>query len=270
MKKKFKLGIIGCGFMSKAILRGVVLSDFLSGKKIIVSDIDEEKLNSVDELGVYTCNSDKFVAENSEYLILAVHPGDFKAVVKSLGECRQEKIISVIAGLKKSQIKEAFGRQNIKVARCMPNFPCSIGSGAVAIDMSDFNADYGDTEFISKLFSFLGTTISLDESKMDAVTALSVSGPAYVFMFIDSLVDAGVKNGLSRGEAKLLAVQTVLGSAEMVQREEESISELIMRVCGKGSIAIEAVKVLEENNFRETVVKAVDACAERARGLSEK
>lgn len=269
MKKKFKLGVIGCGYMGSAIVKGVVLSDFLNPKKIVVADLNEENLDKINELGVYVCNSNKYVAENSEYLLIAVKPQHFNLVVNSLDGVKPEKIISVMAGVKKSTIKEALARYTIKVARCMPNLPCSIGSGAMGIDMSDFNDDIDDSDFITNIFNNLGVVLSVDESKMDAVTGISGSGPAYAFMFIDSLIDAGVQQGLTKDEAKLLAVQTVLGAAEMVQREDESISDLIMRVCSKGGTTIEAVKVLEENRFRAIVSGAVAACVKRAKELSE-
>ncbi|MDE6597395.1 MAG: pyrroline-5-carboxylate reductase [Clostridia bacterium] len=270
MKKQFKLGIIGCGFMAQSIIRGVVLSDFLSEKKIIVSDVSEENLDNVNYLGVRTALDNRFVAENSEYVLFAVKPQNFAEVVKSLGGFVPEKVISVMAGVKKNTIKSSFGMGAVKVARCMPNLPCSIGSGTIGIDMLDFNNSTDDTDFISNVFNCLGTILSVDESKMDAVTGISGSGPAYVFMFIDSLIDAGVKQGLSKNQAKILAVETVLGAAEMVERDEESISELIMRVCSKGGTTIEAVKVLEENKFRSIISDAVDACVKRAKELSEK
>lgn len=269
MKKKFKLGVIGCGFMGSAIIKGIVLSNLLNPKKIIVADLDEENLDKINELGVFTCNSNKYVAENSEYLLIAVKPQNFNSLVYSLDGVKPEKVISVMAGIKKATIKEAFERYAIKVARCMPNLPCSIGSGAVGIDMSDFDSNIDDTDFISNVFSNLGVVLSIDENKMDAVTGISGSGPAYAFMFIDSLIDAGVQQGLTKDEAKLLAVQTVLGAAEMVQREEESLSDLIMHVCSKGGTTIEAIKVLEENHFRAIVSGAVAACVKRSKELSE-
>ena len=136
--------------------------------------------------------------------------------------------------------------------------------------MSDFNSNTDDTEFISNIFNCLGTVLSVDESKMDAVTGISGSGPAYVFMFIDGLIDAGVKNGLTRDEAKILAVQTLIGASEMVESVEQSVSELIKGVCSKGGTTIEAVKVLEENNFRGIISGAVDACIKRSKELSMK
>ncbi len=268
MKKLYKLGVIGCGFMAQAILKGVVDSDLIRAKKVIVSDPSEAALDKAIDLGVFATQDNAFLAENSEYVLLAVKPQNFADVCRELGGVYPEKVISIMAGVKRDKIKEAFGK-NVKVARCMPNLPCSIGSGMMGVDMSDFDDDQDDLEFISGVLGCLGTVLSTDESKMDAVTAVSGSGPAYVFMFIDALTEAGVGLGLTRDEASLLAVQTVLGSAEMAMHSETPVPELIKRVCSKGGTTIEAVKVLEENDFKGIINKAATACAERSRELSE-
>ncbi len=247
MKKQFKLGIIGCGFIATTILRGVVLSDFLREKKIIVSDINEDKLNSVDYLGVNTCQDNRFVAENSEYLIIAVKSKNFDEVAKSIEGIRPEKVISVMMGITKNYIKNALGVGLIKVARCVPNMPCSIGSGAIGIDMADFNKSNADTDFISKL---------------DAVTALNCN-VSHALMFIDSLLDAGVKLGLSKNEAKIFAAQSVFGITEMVLMEEKSIDELVAENCEGGTFALETVKALDECNFRKEIFQAVEASYRR-------
>lgn len=270
MKKQFKLGVIGCGFMAQSILKGVVLSDFLREKKIIVSDVDETAFDKLGSLGVRAVIDNKFVAENSEYLLLAVRPQNFDEVIKSLNGAKPEKVISVISGIKKNTIKNAFGLNATKVARAVPNLPCSIGSGVIGLDMLDYNKSADDIEFISNVFNCIGTVLSVDESKLDAVTGLSGSGPAYVFMFLDGLIDAGVKQGLTKDEAKILAVQTLIGSAEMVERDEQSIPELIKKVCSKGGTTIEAVKVFEDKNFRGILSDAVSACVKRSKELSEK
>lgn len=269
MKKQYKLGVIGCGFMAGAILRGAVLSDFIRPRKIVVSDVSEDNLDKIEEIGVATVMDNRYVAENSEYLLIAVKPQNFSDVAAELKGICPEKVISIMAGMKKNKIKNELG-VGVKVVRCMPNLPCSIGSGMMGVDMTDFNKSPDDTEFISKLFDCMGTVLSIEESKMDAVTGISGSGPAYVFMFIDSLIDAGVKQGLTKDEAKVLAVQTVLGSAETVLHSSENLSDLIIRVCSKGGTTIEAVKVLEENNFRGIVNDAVDACVKRSKELSDK
>ena len=270
MKKRYKLGVIGCGFMAKAILKGVVLSDFLNPRKIIVSDPSGDKLEDVSgELGVITTTDNREVASECEFLLFAVKPQSFAEAAQSISSVKVEKVISIMAGVKKSTIKNTLGVSLIKVARCMPNLPCSIGSGAMGVDMSDFNGNPDDTQFITMLFSCLGTVLSLPEEKLDAVTGISGSGPAYVFMFIDSLVDAGIKQGLTKDEAQTLAFQTVIGSAEMAAESEKSIPELIKSVCSKGGTTIEAVKVLEENNFRGIVGEAVQACVNRSKELSK-
>lgn len=265
MKKQFKLGVIGCSFFSNAILRGVVLSDLIREKKIIVSDENEDELDKLDYLGVRTTTDNKYVAENSEFVLFAVKPKKFEAISKELEGVRPEKVISVMDGLTKNSIKNALGVGLIKVSRAVLNLPCNIGSGTVGIDMIDFNKSADDCDFISEVFGTLGTVVSLEESKLNAVYGLSGCGPAYTFMFIDALVNAGVKQGLTKSEAKILAVQTVLGSAETVQREENTLEELTMLVCNKGGAAVEAVKVLEEKGFGDAVSSAVEACVNRAK-----
>lgn len=269
MKKQFKLGVIGCGYMSQVIIKGAVLSDFLRARKIIVSDVNEEPLDAIEELGVQTCMDNQYVAQNSEYLLIAVKPQNFAEVAMEIKKSEPDKIISVMAGVKKHKIKSAIGAE-VKVARCMPNLPCSVGSGMMGIDMTDFNSYPDDLEFISALFNCMGTVLSVEESKLDAVTGISGSGPAYVFLFIDSLIDAGIKQGLTKDEAKILATNTVLGSAEMVINSDSTVPELIKRVCSKGGTTIEAIKILEEKNFREIICEAVDACVKRSKELSER
>jgi len=265
MKKQFKLGVIGCSFFSNAILKGVVLSDLIREKKIIVSDESEEELDKLDYLGVHTTTDNKFVAENSEFVLFAVKPKKFEVISKELDGVRPEKVISIMDGLTKNTIKNALGFGVIKVARAILNLPCEIGSGAIGLDMVDFNKSTDDCDFISSVFGTLGTILSVEEGKLNAVYGLSGSGSAYVFAFIDALVNAGVKQGLTKNEAKILAVQTVLGSAEMVQREENSIEELTMLACNKGGAAVDAVKVLEEKGFSDAVSSAVEACVARAK-----
>ena len=270
MKKQFKLGVIGCGFMAHSILRGAILSDLLRSKKVIVSDVDMQKLEQVnDELGVFFTKDNRYVAENSEFVLFAVKPQDFAQIAKELQGICPEKIISVMAGVKKTTIKNALGVKIMKVARCIPNLPCSIGSGMMGLDMSDFNSDPSDTEFLDMLFSSMGQVLSIKEDKMDAVTGISGSGSAYVFMFIDSLIDAGIKQGLTKDEATTLAIQTVLGGAEMAAHSEKSLPELILSVCSKGGTTVEAVGVLENNNFRGIIADAVDACVKRSKQLSD-
>lgn len=264
MKKQFRLGVIGCSFFAEAVLRGVVLSDLIREKKIIVADENEDELDKLNYLGVHTTLDYEFVAKNSDFVLLAVKPKNFEAVVKQFKGFKPEKIISLMDGVTKNTIKNTIGVGLIKVARCVLNLPCTIGSGAIGVDMIDFNKSNDDSEFISTVFGTLGTVVSLEENKLEAVSGLSASGSAYAFMFIDAMVEAGVKQGLTKNEAKLLAVQTVFGSAEMVQREEQSLEELTVLSCNKGGASVQAVKTLEDCGFKTAVEKAVEACTLRA------
>lgn len=269
MKKQFKLGIIGCGFMANSIIKGICESEFVRNRKIIVSDMAHDKLDAAaDEYGINVTDDNKYLAENSEYILLAVKPQNFAAVAEEIKGVNPEKVISIMAGVKKSVIKNTLGVGLIKVARCMPNLPCSVGCGMMGVDMSDYDKNRDDIDFIYGLFSCLGSVLSISEEKLDAVTGISGSGPAYAFIFIDSLIDAGVKQGLTKDEAQLLAMQTVLGSCQLLLETEKPLSELIMNVCSKGGTTIEAVKVFEENNFRGIISDAVAACVKRSKELS--
>ena len=267
MKKQFKLGVIGCNLIAQTIIKGAVLSDFLSKRKIIVSSIPQKTAEALDEIGVQTVDDEKYVFENSEYLLIALTADQLKAVTKNLGSAKQVKIISVCEMLKKSEIKDILGISSVKVARGIANLPCVIGSGAVGLDMSDYNSSFDDAEFVSNLFNCIGTVLSMDESKFDALIGLSLNGPAYTFMFIDSLIDAGVRQGLKKSEAKLLAIQTIMGSAEIAGREEYSLPELTMKACNNGGTALEGVKVLEMHKFRDIIDEAVDSGVKRLKEL---
>ena len=134
--------------MAHAILKGVVLSDFLRAKKVVVSDTSEEALDKAADLGIQCTTNNKYLVENSEYVLIAVKPQSFAAVAESLEGAVPEKVISIMAGVKRDKIKAAIGRSAL-VARCMPNLPCSIGSGVIGVDMTDFNSSQQDIEFIS-------------------------------------------------------------------------------------------------------------------------
>ena len=270
MKKQFKLGVIGGGFMAQAILKGAIYSDYLKPKKIIVSDVSKEALDKLDYLGVNVTVNNRDVAENCEYLLLAVKPQNFAAVAESLHGLPVEKVISIMAGVRKDKIKELLFGKNIKVARAMPNLPCSIGSGMTGVDMSDFEDSVDDCAFVDSVFNSLGNVLSISEEKLNAVTGISGSGPAYVYMFIDALIKAGVRQGLTEDEAKTLAVSTVFGGADMVAHsEDKTLEELISAVCSKGGTTIQAVNSFQKDDLYGIVDRAVDACVVRAKELSE-
>ena len=270
MKKQFKLGVIGGGFMAHAILKGAVYSEFIKPKKIIVSDPSRQALDSLKYLGVNTSVNNRDVAENSEFVLFAVKPQNFESAAESIHGLLLENVISIMAGVTKHKIKENLLGKNCRVARAMPNLPCSIGSGMTAVDLSDFADDVDASAFVNSVFGNLGTVLQVPEEKLNAVTGISGSGPAYVYMFIDGLIKAGVKQGLTEDEAKTLAVNTVFGGADMVAHSEEKpIEDLIAAVCSKGGTTIQAVESFRKDDMYGMIDRAVEACVRRAEELSE-
>ena len=251
--------------MATAIIKGVINSGLVNSNDILVSDVYEPALNNIKKLGVNVTTDNKYLVGSSEFILFAVKPQSLTTVLDGIKDCSPEKIISIMAGIKRQRIKNVF--PNAKIARCMPNTPCSIGYGAVGIDLSDFS-NKQDVEFIKSLFTSFADVVLLDESKMNAVTGVSGSAPAYFYLFLQGVIEAGVSNGLSYDDAKILATKTMIGAGNMVlQNNEKSLDELINAVCSKGGTTIEAVNVYKANDLSNITKKAVDACVKRSTEL---
>jgi len=269
MKKNYKLGVIGGGFMAQSIIDGILngFSNKIKPKNIMVSDLSEEILKKFSDKKIKTTKTNSDIVGFADFVLFAVKPQSLNSVIDELKLNKPKKIITIMAGITKKRLKSAFG-EDAKVARCMPNTPCSIGSGVVAIDLSDFDDE--EKEFITSLFDSIAEIVLLNENKMNAVTGISGSGPAYVYLFIDSLIEAGKKQGLTNEESKTLAINTVYGGAEMlIENPDKNIKDLIKAVCSKGGTTIEAMNKFEENNFYDIVNQSVEACVNRAEELSK-
>ncbi len=263
MEKKFKLGVIGAGFMSSAIVKGSILSGFIPANLIYVSDINQSSLDKMAKLGVCVTKDNRELVNNSEFVLFAIKPQNFSDVAKDICDCDLEKVISIMAGVKKQRIKDCLNN-TVKVARCMPNTPCSVGSGAVGIDASDYTS-IEDFDFVNNLFSSFAKTVFVSEEKLGAVTAVSGSAPAYFYLFISGLVKAGVKHGLTEEEALGLAVNTMIGSGKMIlNKGDKTLDELINAVCSKGGTTVQAINVFNKNNLTEIISDAFDACVKRS------
>ena len=266
MEKKFKLGVIGAGFMATAIISGVIKAGFLRENEIAVSDVSENSFEKLKSFNVTKTLSNSYILNNSEFVLFAVKPQNFRAVIQAEGEIKSNKFISIMAGVKKAYIKNALNIPNIKVARAMPNTPCSLGYGAVGLDLNDYEGE--EKEFILQMFSCFSKVVIINEEKLSAVTGISGSSPAYFYLFAKSLIDAGVENGLSEEDAKLLVVNTMIGSGKMIfENSDKSLDELIKAVCSKGGTTIEAIKSFENDDIGGTIKKAVDACIKRSEEL---
>lgn len=263
MEKKFKIGVIGAGYMASSIILSAINTGILKNSDVIVSDINDQALNKFEQIGVLTTKNNLELANVSEFVFFAVKPQNTKDLFDEIKNCSCDKFISIMAGIKKEKIRASLN-ENVKIARCMPNAPCAVCKGSVGIDLADF-ANQSDIDFIKSLFSAVAEVIEVDESLLNAVTGISGSAPAYFYLFAKGLIDSGIKNGLSQEQAFKFVVNTMIGSGEMLlKNRDKNISELIDSVCSKGGTTIEAINVYNQNNLADITEKAVDACVKRS------
>jgi len=261
MMNKYKLGIIGAGNMSTAISSGVVGSGMLAAKDVLVSDISAEYLSRAIALGVDTTTDNTYLAEHSEYVLFAVKPQSFPDIAATLkGKMKDVRVISIMAGVKASTLMDSLDVQ--KVCRVMPNTPCMIGYGMSALCFNGYSKE--EKAFALRIFSAMGEAVEMDESKFDAVTSVSGSGPAYVYMFIDGMIKGGMNGGLSYEEAKKLTLATMIGGAKMIEKSDKSIEQLIDAVCSKGGTTIQAVTHYRNEHLTEIIAEGVDRCRARS------
>ncbi len=261
----YKLGIVGAGNMANAILNGILRTGVVSPEKIVVSDIDDKKLEIIKNQGVNTVKDNKVLFNNAEFIILAVKPQVAKVIFRDFEKIENLKIISIMAGITKDTLKGFF--DGAKVTRIMPNTPCLLGEGACAVDASDFDSD--GKKLVFDIFKSLGKVVELDEKHFDAVTAVSGSGPAYVYTFIKAMIDAGCDMGLNDKISEELTLQTFVGAVKMVENRTTDIETLIKNVCSPGGTTIEAVKSFKENNLEEIIKDGMKRCEKRSKELSE-
>ena len=266
---KFKISFIGGGNMAEAILSRVIENGVISKESVMICDIAESRLEYIKTKYDVNVTYDANVAVDFANLVfLAVKPQYFKSAVEDIKDNFKDKaVVSIMAGVPIDSIKNALGSSS-KVLRVMPNTPAQVGEGmSVLCSETDFNDS--ELSFSKEIFSSIGEYEMLSEKYIDAVTGVSGSGPAYVYMFIEALSDAGVYNGLPRDVSYKLAAQTVLGAAKMVIETKLHPGTLKDMVSSPGGTTIEAISSLENDGFRGTVMNAVNACTEKSRYLSQ-
>lgn len=265
------LAIIGLGNMGEAILSGILNQGLVKPENITAADkkFADAEFELPAEFSQITITADnKAAAAEADYIILAVKPQIINLVLEDIKkEAASKVIISIAAGVKTELLAQYFGAR-AKIIRVMPNTPALVAEGMSALYYtSAVEAD--EKAFVDRIFNSLGKTVEVKEEAMDAVTGLSGSGPAFVYLFIEALSDAGVLKGLDRQTALKLAAQTVKGGAEMVLSSDKHPAELKDMVCSPAGTTIAGVAELEENAFRASVIKAVKASAERSEELGE-
>ena len=263
-----KTGIIGLGNMACAILDGMLKDGIVTKDELIGSAATEKTVQRIAEkYGIKTTRSNAEVASDAELLILAVKPQFLLEVINEIKDTLHEDtlLITIAAGKKIGWYEEAFGRR-IHLVRCMPNTPAMVGEGCTAVCVNE-NVTESERQTALRLLGSFGRTCEIRESLMDAFSAVAGSSPAYVFMFIEAMADAGVAAGLPRAQAYEAAAQTVFGSAKLMLQTGRHPGDLKDMVCSPGGTTIQGVKALEEHGMRGAVMDAIDACVEKAKSL---
>ncbi len=265
-----RVAIIGGGKMGEVIISGILSNRLSSPEDIVVADILNERREYLKfEYGVEVAENNAAAVEKADMIILAVKPQELSHVLKQLGNrIGTEKIvISIAAGIPIRSIEEMIGRK-ARIIRVMPNTPALVGEGAAALAKGEGASD-DDLELAKAVFDSVGIAVIVEEGLMDAVTGLSGSGPAYAFIILDALSDAGVLMGLRRDVALKLAAQTLLGAARLCLKTEKHPMELRDMVTSPGGTTIAGVKALEEGGLRATLIRAVEAATLKSKELGQ-
>jgi len=255
-----KFGFIGMGNMGYAILKGL-LSTYEPQQMIFTSKDDAQMARVSAETGVIAAAENYECAVGAEYIILAVKPQQYDAVIGEIRENVSEEqiIISIAPGITMEDLKGRFGK-NCRIVRAMPNTPALVGEGMTGVSLEKERYTQAEQETIYGFFESFGKMELVEEKLMNAVVCASGSSPAYVYMMIEALADSAVKYGLPRDAAYKMVAQTVLGSARMVLETGEHPGKLKDQVCSPGGTTIAAVSALEEYGLRNAFIKASDAC----------
>ncbi len=262
------LAFIGGGQMAFALAQGFIRGGVLDASRIRVSEpVAAQRERLTEALGVVTAATAAEVISGANVVVLATKPQVMGVVLADVAKSLDPRtlVVSIAAGVSIATMEAALGA-NARVVRTMPNTPALVGSAATGIARGSHATD-GDLEIVTTLFDAVGASVVVGEALLDAVTGLSGSGPAYVYLFIEALADGGVRSGLPRDAAMRLAAQTVLGSAQMVLETKKHPGELKDMVTSPGGTTIAGVHALEQAGFRGAVINAVKAATDRSAEL---
>ena len=273
MLKNKRIGFIGGGNMAEAIIKGMLSSSTISGSNIFVSEPNKSRQTFlISEYKIKVMKDNLDLVKKTDVLIVAVKPQIIRQVLKDVAEhiTAQKLVISVAAGVPISQIEKALSngkKKKLSIVRTMPNTPSVVQEGVTAITVGE-GVGKSDLKISHEIFQSVGRTVEVPEDQIDAVTGLSGSGPAFIFMIIEALSDAGVKMGLSRNVSNELTIQTVLGSALLVRETGTSPGELKNRVTSPGGTTIAGLHALEKGSLRATLMNAVEKATLRSKELA--
>ena len=260
------IGFIGAGKMGGALIGGLLSKRVFEADRIVACTGSEESRRRVaEEYGIRTVPGPAEVCSESRIIVLAVKPKQVPEVVSEMGDVSGKILVSVVAGLTVEQLKSYV--PDVKIVRVMPNHCCMVLEGAMGY-CDDGTLTDSEREEVAGILGSVGLAVSVSESEMDIVTGIAGSSPAFIYLVIDAMADAGVLNGLKRDAAIRLAAQSVLGAAKMVLETGKHPDILRDEVCSPGGTTIEGVRELEDRGLRAAMIAAVDVTAEKSRRMT--
>jgi pyrroline-5-carboxylate reductase len=265
------LGFIGAGNMASALIKGLIESGVYDRGRLMAADKDPEAMKRISALFGVTCSpSNLKVTSESSILVLSVKPQHMQEALEKMKEAVTDRhlIISIAAGIPLRAIRDIIGK-DIPMIRVMPNTPALVQKGVSALAAGEV-ATAAHMDAARRIFEAVGETVEVKETLMDAVTALSGSGPGYVFRIMECMVEAGTGLGLTEETALNLVVQTFLGAAHLAKASDDSLSELRRKVTSPGGTTAAGLAVLEEKGLRDMIVEAVSAACARSLELGKK
>jgi len=260
-----RIGLIGAGQMATALARGFIKAGLTAADRILAADVDDlARQRFTEATAAPTTPDNAMVVDRCDLIFLAVKPQHIAGVAAGLrGKIgTQRLVVSIAAGIRLASLAKWFG-QELRIVRVMPNTPCLVGQGVCAYSLGE-RATPEDGVLVERLLASLGSAWQVEEKLLDAVTGLAGSGPAFVYVIVEALSDAGVRVGLPRTMAAAMAAQTVRGAAEMVLATGEHPAVLKDRVASPGGTTIAGLQALESGGIRAALMAAVEAAARRS------
>lgn len=269
MPERFRIALVGAGQMGSALIRGLITARFCEPGQILAADSRKEVLLELaSKLGIQTASSTGAVPDMVSTVVLAVKPQDVPNALAELSPSMGSRhlLISVAAGIPMGFLEDRLSA-GVRVIRAMPNTPCLLGMGCTAVAPGKL-ATPADMATAKEIFGAVGQTLEVQEKWMDAITGLSGSGPAYLFLFAQSLVEAGVRQGIPWQVARTMVYQTLRGAAEMLLVSGEHPARLIEQVASPGGTTLAGLAALERGSFRWLLLQAVEEATRRGEELS--
>lgn len=276
-----KIGFIGAGNMGEAIVGALIQADIFSPFNIYVSDVSSERLEMMNNTyGIYITDDNAALFSGCDIVIFAVKPQQMEQVLSHIAGHEEyaaenrKLVISIAAGYRIQKIESLLyapldeaERKKMPIIRVMPNTPALVLSGMSGMSPNS-HADSQDLKICKTILGSMGKVLEFEEEKLDAVTAVSGSGPGYVFYFIESMTEAGIRAGLNPEDAAVLTLATFKGAVKLMEERGESPQELRRKVTSPGGTTAAALKVMEDNNLKQCIVDAIAAAALRSKELS--